>query len=117
MRWYFVMIPFLSVFLFAGFKWQVYNTKIYSIDAAGENTLYKISDISKLRNYDGDIYDEDFINQIIKYVALDEKNHFDTKISYRITNQNPLAIDIKIETDVLGSVISITKSFILDTTE
>ena len=52
MKSFMIMIPFIGVFLFAGFKWQFYNDQFGMVDNYIENGIYSAINIDKLRGYE-----------------------------------------------------------------
>ncbi len=114
MRWYLVMIPFFALFLYSGFKWEVYQSQIDDIDQLGSNSLYSSVNISRLRNYDTNVLTKEFKLQLVKFMSLEMNYPLDYKIGYKIVNKTPLAIALKLETNNNGIKSAIQKIYILD---
>lgn len=117
MRWYLIMIPFLSLFLYSGFKLELYQEKLDDIEPVVINSLYSATNIDALRYYQSNIVDEEKLKlQLVKFIALESSISTDTTLKYKITSYNPLTIDVAIATSALDSDIEVRRSFILDTT-
>ena len=111
------MIPFLVVFFYSGFKWQVYEQQINLIDNIVKDSLYSATDLNKLRNYDNDFLDQELILYLIKYLAIDTKYNLDYELGLTITNKKPLAITVSISSIINNSSPSIQKTYIMDSTK
>ena len=117
MRWYLITIPFITIFLFIGFKLDVYHDQGNTINYTSENALYDATNINKLRTFEDNIIDqEDLIINLIKYITVQPNYSLDYNISYQIISQTPLIIDIIIETTHKGETMTISKTFIMDST-
>lgn len=117
MKWYLILIPFISIFLYTGYKWQVYNQQISSMDNIAINSLYSSTNIAKIRNYDAEMEVEQFVLDYIRYFVFESGDDYDSNINIKIQNTNPPAITISI-TNYLGNVTpTTTKTYVLDSTE
>ena len=117
MRWYLITIPFITIFLFSGFKLDVYYEQNDNIDLIVENSLYETVNINQLRTMDeGLIKKEEFENNLIKYLTMQPNYSLDYDISYKVVSTNPIIVDVLLETKVYDSNIGISRTFILDST-
>ena len=95
MRWYLITIPFITIFLFSGFKLDVYHEQKDNIDLIVENALYETLNLNKLRTMDQDLLDEEsFQNNLIKYLTMQSNYSLDYDISYKIESTNPIIVDV-----------------------
>ncbi len=114
MKTIYLTIPFIGVFLFCGFKLQVYNQQIGNMDNFMKNAIYTSIDKSKLRNYEFEILEDDFELQLLKYFALENENGLDNVLQYEVDQSNPLFIKSLLSTNILEEDVGVIKSFILD---
>lgn len=115
MRWYLVMLPFLSLFLFTGFKWQVYMQQIDTIDEISIHSIYSSIDMNKMINYDPENMLNDIKEQLVKYSVIELNYNIDYQISYKIIQYNPLILKVKLRSYTSNSTPEIEKMYILDT--
>jgi len=117
MRWYLITIPFITIFLFTGFKLDVYHEQKNNIDYIVENSLYEAVNINRLRTFDDNIITEnDLERELIKYLGVQPNYSLDYEISYKIVKQDPLIVDVFLTSKVYDTQPTISKTFILDST-
>ncbi len=114
MKTIYLTIPFIGVFLFCGFKLQVYNQQIGNVDNFMKNAIYSSVDTSKLRNYEVEILEEDFELQLLKYFSLENGNELNNEIQYEVDQSTSLFIKSLLSTEIFEEDVGIIKSFILD---
>lgn len=114
MRWYIIMMPFITIFLFCGFKWQIYQQQISNSDYIGLNSVYSSINVNKLRTYQADILTDELIYQLVKYIAVETEYKSDYTIGLSVLNQKIPALAISIKTDALDSNMEIQRAFIME---
>lgn len=117
MKWYLILIPFISIFLYTGYKWQVYNEQISSMDNIAINSLYASTNIAKVRNYEPLVIDQTFLYDYIRYFVYETPNDFNSNINIKVQQTNPIAITISITNELNDSSPTTTKTYVLDSTQ
>lgn len=117
MKWYIILIPFISVFLYTGYKWQVYNEQISSMDSVAMNSLYASTNLAKIRNYDPNVVDEEFLYDYLRYYTFETSDDFNSNINIKLQETNPPALTISITNELGEATPTTTKTYILDSTE
>ena len=93
------MIPFIGIFIFSGFKWQIYNDQFEAVDNYTENALYSNVKIDSLRKYKENIFDENLPLQLLKYFVVENENKLQSTISFEKSDLNAFKIKTKNEND------------------
>lgn len=114
MRWYLIMIPFLSLFTYSTYKWEIYNSKIDEMDLIVLNSLYEATDLNKLRIYD-EIPISNLENYLFKNLSLESQVPLNTTLDIYSGDDGKLTLLIKWTSHLKDEDISINKNYILDT--
>ena len=117
MKMYLIMLPFLALFLYSGFRWHAYSEQLNSIDTFSENALYASVDINKLRSLDTDITTKNIGDNILKYMTLQMPRDIDGTIGYEIASTEPMVVKVEVSTMFDDSDTALRKTYILDSTE
>ncbi len=115
MRWYLIMIPFLTLFTYTTFKLEVYNSRINELDLVVLNSLYEATNINKLRNYDENAV-ENLEVYLTKNVALESQTPLPMDFEIYTGDSDNLSVLIKWKTILDDTNIQINKNYIMDST-
>ena len=111
MKSFMIMIPFIGVFLFAGFQWQFYNDQFGMVDNYIENGIYSAINIDKLRGYEETVINEDLGLQLLKYFSLESNKKTNGEIE--VQEQGNI-VKVKTGNEIFGKKVGIIKNYILD---
>lgn len=117
MKWYLILIPFISVFLYSGYKWQVYNEQISSMDSVAINSLYSETNLATMRNFDFSSVNSDFIYDYIRFFVFENPDDFDSTIKITLQETNPLAINVTVTSNLGDTNPTTTKTYVLESSE
>lgn len=117
MRWYLILIPFISLFLYTGYKWQVYNEQISSMDSVAINSLYAETNLATIRNFDFSSVSEEFFYDYIRFFVFENPDDFASTINITLQETNPLAINVTVSSDLGDTNPTTEKTYVLESSE
>lgn len=117
MKWYIILIPFITLFVFAGLRWSSVTQQYKEINSILENSMYSSVDLYKVSEYSNNIVTEDVWNQIIKYTALTKNQVEPYEIEFRKLNDNPQLFELTLNNYFQNVNYQITKMIAIDATE
>ncbi len=111
------MLPFYALFLFVGFRWNVYFSQFNDLDSFAQNAIYTSFDVDSLREYQSMVDPEELFYQLIKFSSLENNYLIDYQIGVNILLESPLVVEVMIKSTFEEDIYEMSKVFILESVE